>query len=282
MAIEETAKKTPAELAAEERKNIEVITSKATTDEDDKEIKVVEEKEEEIIEGEEKEEETKEEELTAEQLAAKEAEDKKTKTQERIQKRIDKEVAEKKRLAEENAELKRKLEAKAVEGETTLTEEDVNTRAETLAAQRIAERDFINSCNRLAEAAEKKDKLFPKKMEAMAEEIGKLPGHMIGILDDLDNGGDVLAHLTDNVEEAEKIYSMSPAKMAVELTKLSVKIVPKKEQKQISKVPDPINAVQGSAKANGAPKDTDNMDDWIAKRNKQVQERNAVKRAGFR
>ena len=115
---------------------------------------------------------------------------------------------------------------------------------------------------------------------------------MIGILDDLDNGGAILNYLIDNLDEAERVYALSPAKMAVELTKLSTKIVKEAEEKaaaekaakkkEISKVPEPKEPVNGSAKLSEEPKDTDSMDDWVAKRNKQVAERAERKRQGLR
>ena len=110
---------------------------------------------------------------------------------------------------------------------------------------------------------------------------------MIGILDDLDNGGAILASLADDVDEYERIIGLSPAKAAVELTKLSVKISTKLAPKPVSKVPKPIEPIGGGNSSTNndmtiTDKDTKNMNDFIRKRNIQIAERAKLKAAGYR
>jgi hypothetical protein len=249
------------------RKSIEV-TSHTNEDEEIKE-EVVEEKVETKIE--EKEEKI---EKTEEELAAA----KTTKERERIQRRIDKLTAEKKLLERTNADLQAKLDAKAKEGEVVLTKEDVDKEASRIADAKVMQQNFDAACNRLADAGKATDKDFDKKVAAMAEDIGPIPGELIAVLDDLDNGGEVLSYLTNNVDEAEEIWKLSLAKQAAKLAKISIKLV--KPPKAVSKAPNPIEAVTKTNKDTNTVVLSDKMTDaeWIARRNEQVARREAEKR----
>jgi hypothetical protein len=216
-----------------------------------------------------------EEELEAEKIEAKTAAEKA-----KIQRRIDREVGKRKALEDEIKELKAKLAADP-EKASALTEEDVETRAEAKAAQKQMVREFEAASDRLFKGGVKTDKEFQAKINALAEDIGKIPGHMIGILDDLDNGGEVLSYFTNNADEAQEIYEMSPAKAAVRLAKLSAKLETEKKPKpkEISKVPDPAETIKGGSQSPDVlPKDpTKNIDQWVKVRNKQVEERRRAK-----
>lgn len=204
-----------------------------------------------------------EEELDAERKAAKSQKEK-----DRIQRRMDKLTSEKKLAEAERDELRAKLEAKIADGDEVLTKEDVDKEARRIANETIAHNQFVEACNRIAEAAEKIDTDFNKKVNTMADDIGPIPSTMIAILDDLDNGGAVINELVNDVDEAERIYSLSPAKMALELAKISTKLsAPKKVVKEISKVPAPNSPLGAGSKA--VKQLTDNMTDseWIERRN---------------
>lgn len=192
----------------------------------------------------------------------------------RIQKRIDKEVSKRKALETEVEDLKKQLAAKTGDGK--FTEEDVKSEAKKLSDQTIAERDFANACSRLEKAATKIDKDFGEKIKELGADVGPIPSAMIGVLDDLDNGGQVLSHFTSDPDEYERIIGLSPTKMAVEVTKLATKLG-KPVEKKISKVPPPLDTLAGNSRSDTPIKDTDPMDVWIKKRNKQVEERRKAK-----
>ena len=294
--------KTPEEIASlEAARKMVNMTGVATKDDDGnvlekKEDETKEEtKEEEIVvetkTEETKTEETKEEitasEKTEEELETEKQEAKTTAEKSRIQRKIDKEVAKRKTLEEELAETKRQLAAAKEGKEGKFDEDEVDKRANAKAEQKVAEREFLNASNRLADAAEKLDKDFIKKIKVIAEETAPIPGHMIGILDDLDNGGAVLVSLADDVDEYERIITLSPAKAAVELTKLSVKLAAKPAPKAVSKVPKPIEPIGGKTSGTNndmviTDKDTQNMNEFIRKRNIQIAERQKMKAAGYR
>lgn len=235
-------------------------------------------------EAEEKQDEVEKAEKTEEELEAEKVEAKTQKDKDRIQRRIDKEVAKRKELERELVTLKAQLAAKVEEGEAVLTEEDVKNRSEVLADQKVAAREFTNACNRLRDEAFKLDKKFDTKIEAVAEDIGPIPGQMIGILDDLEDdkggrmGGKVLVHLSDNPDEAERIYALSPAKMAIELAKLSNKLIEKPKPKAISKVPDPNEPVGGNARIpTTILTGKESMEDFVRIRAQQVEARRKAK-----
>ena len=269
-------KKTPKELANEERSKIEVtVSSEAENEEENKD-------ENDEVEEEENNKENKED--TEEEIEEKKEEIKvKTKeerSKERIQRRIDKAVAEAKAAKARVEELERQLAAKP-DDEKVLTEDEVEKRAEVKAKQKALEKEFTDNCNRLADEAEKEDKDFTKKINLLTDDIGAIPGYMIGILSDLDNGGKVLSYLANNEDEAEDIWKLSPAKMALKLAKLSDKLNAK-PKKEISKAPIPNKPIGGKGGDTITLHDKMPMDEWIKKRNQQVAERNALKRNSYR
>ena len=159
-------------------------------------------------------------------------------TIERLKKRIGKKTGSEKELRKELDAANAKLKALEEEGKPTLTEEDVETRAEKIAAQKQAEKEFNAACDKLYEEAIKIDKNFEKKVNELAEDVGKIPGHMIAMLEDVERGGAVLNYLCDNPEEYEDILGLSLVKQANRLHKISEKLKPVKPRKEISKAPE--------------------------------------------
>lgn len=200
----------------------------------------------------------------------------------RLQRRLDKTTGSQKDLRKELADAKAKLEA---QGEEVLTKADVDKEADRIANEKIALKEFEDTCNKLNKDALAIDKTFSKKVNAMAEDIGPIPGAMIGVLGDLDNGGAVLNYLTDNVEIAEEVYVLSPAKMAVKLAKISNELLEKAKPKpkKISQAPDPITPVRTGSSGgpnlatvlNGTNGNIrgEKMENYIKLRNKQDEEK---------
>lgn len=197
----------------------------------------------------------------------------------RMQRRIDEATAARKTAEEE---LKKFKEANP---DVKLTEEEVEAKAEAKAAAKLAAKNaadiqekFDNACAKLAKDATKIDPKFGDKVEDMADQFGPIPSFMIGVLEDFDNGAEVLSTLVNDDELAEKIYNLknSPAKMTRELVAISNKLieVKKKPKKEISKVPDPMEPVNGSRHVSTVITDADtkNMDSYVAKRRAQQEQ----------
>lgn len=221
-------------------------------------------------------------EQTAEELEEELAAAKTQKEREKTQKRIDKLTAKNDALAKENDDLKKKLAAKP--DAEPVAEDEIERRANL----RLEQREFANSVDRLFKAAIKIDKDFKKKIDEIVEDLGGLdiggiPGYMIGILDDLDNGGDVLNYFVNNPDDYEEIRELSMSKMANRINKLSIKIeTDKKKPKEISKVPKPITPPAGNQQASTVLTGKEDMNDFIRIRNKQIAEKEERRKAGFR
>ena len=231
------------------------------------------------------------EDLTEEEKAAKEAEKKAAdkaaakaqRKQERMQRRIDEATAAAKAAKDELAAFK------AANPDSKLSEEEVEAKAEAKAAEKIAaknleklQQDFSDMCDRLQKDATTIDKDFYEKSVDISEQFGPIPSFMIGVLDDLDNGGEVLAHIMNDDDLAEKLWKLDKdnkkAKMTKEVVAIGEKLEAEKKaktKKQISKVPEPIKPVGASrststviTKADTRP---ENMDNYVAKRRAQME-----------
>jgi len=236
------------------------------TDEDKETDK--EEVEEEVVE------ETAEEKTIREADEAAEADTKSKRQVERMQKRIDTLTAKTRTSETENAELKKLLDAKKEDGSLTLTEEEVERRAELKAEEKLGARQFQKAVDSLAKGANALDKEFNKNIKIVTDEIALLPPVMIGILEDLENeagknvGAEVLVYLSKNIDAYEDIYSLSEGRMALKLQNLANKIS-KKPAKPVSQVPAPNKPVGGN-NVQSPLNDKMSDDEWIAKRNAEV------------
>lgn len=259
--------------------------------EDDKQNKENDENNEENEEDEGNDEDEEDEEVTPpeneteEQKKEREAKEKETakaqRKQDRMQRRIDKAVAEKRVAEAEVARLKAQLEANP---DQKLTAEEIEAQAEAKAAKKIADKEladiqkkFEDDCEVLAKAATKVDKDFNDKIHELADDIGPIPSFMIGILADMDNGGEVLAYIANDDELAEDVWKARPTKMTKMLVEISTKLADakKKPKKQISRVEAPGEPVRGSRVTSAMLTEADakNMDTYVAKRQKMIAEK---------
>lgn len=244
----------------------------------------VEEGKEEVIEAKEALEENKEELDEAKQ----EKKDAKTPAEkDRAQRRID-------RLTAKNAEITKALEAANAkiaelvngnedDGTPKLTEADVEARAEQKANEKALHRELVNAGNAIYDAAVGVNKDFEVKVKEMIGEIGVIPGQIIGVVNDLPNKGDVMYHIADDIDLAEKLYDLSRtnlAKLGRELQKISDTLA-KPKPKEVSKAPKPPAPVGTARPQAGATNlyNTKNVDakDWINKRQAEVNKKLAEK-----
>lgn len=263
----------------DEENNEEENDDDNTVDKDNKteeKEKVVEDNKEKIEASEKTEEELEAEKEAATTQAAKD----------KIQKRIDREVSKRKLVEKENKELKEKLAAKEADDDGKMTKAEAEALAEKIASNTVARNEFIKETNKLADAAEKLEKGTIDRLNEVGENVGPLPPVMIGILSDLDHGANLLAKLSSDEDEYERIINLSPAKMAVELSKLDIKIgieiaeKSKTPPKKISKTPAPNEPLGGNATPSSEITAADDKLDeaaWIKKREKQLADRRAAR-----
>jgi hypothetical protein len=125
---------------------------------------------------------------------------------------------------------------------------------ERRAAQIVDQRAFEARRDAMISAGEKEfeTKAFAAKCNLVAD-IGErnLPSFMSLITDPeiVTDGHKVIAALADNPEEAHRILNLPQIKMALELTKLSEKLGKPATPKTLSKVPPPVDPVNGGARS---------------------------------
>lgn len=286
--------KTPAQL---QRESIAVVTSENNITDDNNDNEKDEQQEEETekekdeTEGEEgkKEEETEktdgDDEGDSEDEKKEDDPEKLKKTIERLKRRVSTKTSEAKENAKQLAEAQAKLKTiEENEGKSVLTEEDVETRAEALAKEKQAQREFEQTLDKLQNEAVAIDKTFPTKVTELGEDYGKIPAIMIDMLGDIPRGGAVLNYLCDNPDEYEKICAggqlkVSPGKALVKLNEISESLKPKKPVKDISKVPPPNKPVKTANNVDQSTTITgkESMDEFVRKRNAQVQKRREMR-----
>lgn len=224
---------------------------------------------------------------TEEEKKAREAQEKQAakaqRKADRMQRRIDENVAARKAAEAEVARLKAQLEANP---DQKLTAEEVEAKAEALAAKRLAEKQakdlqdaFDAACEKLAKDATKIDKDFSDKINDIAEQFGPIPSFMIGVLEEFENGGEVLAFIANDDDLAEEIYKSAkkPAKLTKELVAISNQLIEAKKPKpkKLSAVLDPVKPVKGTRVISNTITEADakNMESYVAKRQRQIMEK---------
>lgn len=83
---------------------------------------------------------------------------------------------------------------------------------------------------------------------------------------------EITYYLSKNPAEAHRIAGLPPYVAIAEIGKLSGRL-PGNLATQASKAPAPPSTVGGNQRANNQPSDSDNVDDWLRKRNAQLKRR---------
>ena len=117
---------------------------------------------------------------------------------------------------------------------------------------------------------------------------------MVGMLDDMEDGGKVLAHLANDIDIYEEVRELPMAKMATRLAKISTQIAADeakaaaeakkaKDPKTPSKVPDPVQPIRsGSTTIPGVYRKGMAQEDYVAMRSKQKAAAAERRKAGYR
>lgn len=175
-----------------------------------------------------------------------------------VQKRFNELTFEKKQAREEADSVKKQLETALTElaaarsgstdgdGKTTLplTEIDrlANEKAKEIASRQVSETRYAESLDRIWNSGINEFPNFGEAIDNLNGAFGEKFGNVLPVLAEaLDNPHKVMHHLGDNLDEAARILSLSPAKQVAELTKLEASLATK--VKPISKVGAPIKTV---------------------------------------
>lgn len=156
--------------------------------------------------------------------------------------------------------------------------EDFDKAVTARAQQIVAQEDAKRRTNSWFEAGKKEFGAaeFNEKCNLVADiGAGDNPEFMKLVTDPdiIPDGHKVIALLADAPEEAQRILSLEPVKMAAALTRFASSA--KAPEKPLSQAPRPITPIGGSAKPSTLPAESDDMKTWMEKRNAQVAARNA-------
>ncbi len=176
-------------------------------------------------------------------------------------------------LKAENEVLKTKgAQPKVVEPTISLTDAEINRRADELANARV----FNEKCDAIAAKGKEE---FPSFDGALANlrAVGALGPNVspsfLQAVSELPQAHKLLNHLGNHPDEAARITTLPPLKMAIELAKIESSISAPKP-KAISTAPAPIVPVSGSGGNNNDLSSPDiSMEDFARIRSKQREER---------
>ncbi len=133
----------------------------------------------------------------------------------------------------------------------------------------VAQREFEKRSKSWIEAGNKE--FGPGEFMEKCNEVAALgagdSAEFMSLITDADiipDGHKIIAALADNPEEAQRILSLDPVRMAAALAKFSA--TAKTPEKKISQAPAPIKPIGGTAKPSG-PNDDQGIKDWMNSRN---------------
>lgn len=127
----------------------------------------------------------------------------------------------------------------------------------------------------LLEAWEAKAERAASKYDDFEEVVGEMtPNSALAVaIMEAENSEDIAYYLGKNLKEAERIAKLSPRAQIREIGRLEEKLLanPPTKPKTPSKAPAPINPVTAAAPvATDTPSESDDIGQWIKKRQKQV------------
>ena len=193
------------------------------------------------------------------------------------QERIDRLTREKNEERKKVAEFEVRLKALEAPTETTETKpfdpKQFDSLVEQRAAQIAAQKAYEAKAESWIHAGQKEygaAQFNEICNEVAAMGAGDSPEFMQIVTDHdiIPDGHKVLAALRDHPEDAQRIVNLPPVKMAAALVAFANKAKP--EPAQISRAPEPIKPIGGSAKSS-EPADDDPYPIWLAKRKAQVE-----------
>jgi len=135
------------------------------------------------------------------------------------------------------------------------------------AEQLIKQRDFDSACNKVFDAGKSEFPDWDSSLKTF-QMLGGAPQEFLEAVTSMDAGHKVLHHLGQNPEAAERLLSLPPLRMAIELARLEA-TVGKSTPPPVSSAPAPITPVGGKS-APVEPEEFASTADYIAwkKRNR--------------
>ncbi|WP_147411953.1 hypothetical protein [Ralstonia pseudosolanacearum] len=153
-------------------------------------------------------------------------------------------------------------------------EDLANARAEAIANQKREQETFNNRITSINEAGMKEfGEDFDKSVQTLTM-AGVGGPEFLKVLTNVPNAEKVVTYLgkPENVGEAIRIANLDPVSMAVEMTKMAATAA-KALAKQVSKVPPPLDTIDGGSSASDGVEPPPNSKEWFAWRAKTARKR---------
>lgn len=133
----------------------------------------------------------------------------------------------------------------------------------------IQQEKFDEACNSVFDAGKKEFSADWDSSLRTFQMLGGAPAEFLEAVTSMDHGHKVLHALGQDPEAAERVLSLPPLRMALELARLEAKVAQASPPKQVSKAPAPITPVGGKS-APVEPAEFGSTAEYIAwkKRNK--------------
>lgn len=141
-------------------------------------------------------------------------------------------------------------------GQKPMTADEIRAEAMRL----IQQERFDEACNKTFEAGKKDYPDFEKSLRTFGM-LGGAPQEFLEAITSMEGGHKVIHHLGSNPEEAERVLSLSPLRMAMELTRIEAQV--SKAAPPVSKAPPPISPVGGRA-APPEPSEFGSTEEYVA------------------
>jgi len=148
--------------------------------------------------------------------------------------------------------------------DTPLTQEQIEARAGEIAQARLKQTKFDEACNTAYTKGKTEFQDFDETLRTFGM-LGGLTPEFLEVATDLPDGHKVLYALGKNPDEASRVMSLPPLKMAAELARMADKLG-KPAPTSVSGAPAPITPVDGTTRVE---KDPERMstDEWMRWRN---------------
>ncbi|MCW5141066.1 hypothetical protein [Burkholderia cenocepacia] len=169
------------------------------------------------------------------------------------------------------------LEARLASGATTTTDEQPGTRTPQTQADfdravsaAVDRRTFDEACNRVFQQGMSESPDFQQAVGTL-QMMGVMRDDVLQVVTQLDNAPKVLRHLAATPADAERLLSLPPMQMAMELGRMSDRIA-KPSTQTVSKAPAPISPIAASPAA-VEPAEFASTDEYVEFRRRQLAKR---------
>ncbi|MBU9403765.1 hypothetical protein KTE13_28880 [Burkholderia multivorans] len=184
-----------------------------------------------------------------------------------VQRRIDQLTREKHEEKRQREALEARLRELQPDATTTTAQQMTADQIRAEAARLVAQEKFDAACNKVFDAGKTEFPDWDASLRTF-QMLGGASPEFLEAVTSMDAGHKVLHHLGQNPEEAERLLSLPPLRMALELARLETTVAQAKPA-PVSKAPAPISPVGGKS-APVEPEEFATTADYVAwrKRNR--------------